>query len=83
MVGKGVKKAKEDKNAPKTGLCLECEHGYIMSDGVKGNPLIVECSIDKSRYPQSWSCTINNFIRRVGELVIHSMIYLNRKYPPL
>lgn len=66
---------------PKTGLCIECNHGYVMSDGVKGNPLIIECSINKIRYPQSWICTINSFIARIGELIIHPMIFLNRKDP--
>ena len=81
MAGKGVNQTKEDKNTPKIGPCLECERGYVMSDGVKGNPLIIECSINKTRYSQSWICRINAFIHRVGEPIIHPMIYLNRKDP--
>lgn len=73
--------AKEDKKISKVGPCLECERGYVMSDGVKYNPLIIECSVSKTRYPQSWVCRINAFLRRVGKLVIHPMIYLNRKDP--
>lgn len=45
--------AKEDKRISKVGPCLECERGYVMSDGVKYNPLIIECSVSKTRYPQS------------------------------
>ena len=83
MAGKGVNQTKEDKNTPKIGPCLECERGYVMSDVVKGNPLIIECPVNHTRYPQSWSCNINAFVRRVGELVIHPMIYLNRKDPSM
>lgn len=80
---KGVKQVKNEKCESKFGHCIDCERGYVMSDGVKGNPLIVECPINKNRYPQSWPCTINSFIHRVGEMIIHPMIYLNRKDPSL
>ncbi len=83
MAGKGANQTKEDKNTSKTGPCLECERGYVMSDGVKGNPLIIECSINKARYSQSWICRFNAFQRRSGELIIHPMIYLNRKDPSM
>lgn len=83
MAGREVSKTKEDKNTPKIGPCLECERGYVMSDGVKGNPLIIECSINNTRYSQSWTCRINAFLRRAGELTIHPMIYLNRKAPSM
>lgn len=74
---------KVEKEVPHIGLCVECERCYVMSDGVKDNPLIIECPINKIRYPQSWPCTNNSFIRRVGEMIIHPMIYLNRKDPSL
>jgi hypothetical protein len=83
MAVKSSKERKVEKDSPHIGLCVECERGYVMSDGVKGNPLIIECPINKIRYPQSWPCTINSFIRRVGEMIIHPMIYLNRKDPSL
>lgn len=69
------------RTIPQTGRCIDCKHGYVMSDGVKSNPLIIECLINKERYPQSWRCTINGFTCRHTELVIHPMIYLNRKDP--
>jgi hypothetical protein len=81
MAGKGVKQVKDEKNEPKSGSCVDCERGYVMSDGVKGNPLIIECPVNKTRYPQSWICNINAFVRRVGKPIIHPMIYLNRKDP--
>ena len=83
MSGKGVKQINDKTPEPKSGPCVDCERGYVMSDGVKGNPLIIECPINHTRYPQSWPCNINAFIRRVGELVIHPMIYLNRKDPSM
>lgn len=78
---KGRKEKKVEKPTPKIGLCVECCHGYVMSDGVKGNPLITECLINKIRYPQSWICTISYFSPRTTELVIHPMKYLKRKDP--
>lgn len=78
---KGSKGNREEPVSPHVGRCVDCAHGYVMSDGVKGNPLITECPISKTRYPQSWLCTINCFILRTTELVIHPMIYLNRKDP--
>ena len=81
MAGKGNKENKDEHATPHIGRCVDCARGYVMSDGIKGNPLITECSINKSRYPQSWICTINCFIQRTVELVIYPMIYLNRKDP--
>lgn len=63
----------------KVGLCIQCIHGYVMSDGIKGNPLIIECDIDHSRYPQSWLCRISSFVRNLKPMEIHEMIYLNRE----
>lgn len=71
--------SKKQENQPKVGPCLKCINGYIMSDGIKGNPLIIKCGINDARYPQSWICTINAFILRTEEYIIHPMIYLNRE----
>ena len=76
---KVVKVNKAADEEPKTGRCIDCAHGYVMSDGVKGNPLIIECGINKVRNPQSWCCTTNSFQKRTGEMEVHPMIFLNRK----
>ena len=60
----------------KIGLCIDCCHGYVMSDGNPYNPLITECSISKTRYSQSSLCCIGMFERRQGDREVHPMIYL-------
>jgi len=60
-------------------LCINCEHGYVMSDGIERNPLITECMIDKSRRSQSGRCSNKSFVERKGERVVHPMIYLTKK----
>ncbi len=35
----------EDKQ-PRVGKCIDCAKGYVMSDGVKENPLIIECTVN-------------------------------------
>ncbi len=63
----------------KTGKCVECAHAYVMSDHQPRNPLISICDRNKERYSQGHIYQINGFEPRKGELVIHEMIYLNRK----
>lgn len=53
MAGKRVKQVNDKATEPKSGSCVDCERGYVMSDGVKGNPLIIECPVNHTRYPQS------------------------------
>ena len=60
-------------------LCINCEHGYVMSDGIKQNPLIIECIVDKTRCSQSGRCSNKSFVERKGELVVHPMIYLTNR----
>ena len=62
--------------SPKVGLCIECIHGYVMSDGKPRNPLITECSINHIRYSQSSLCCIGQYEKRKDESKIHPMIYL-------
>ena len=64
---------------PRNGRCLDCAKGYVMSDGVKGNPLITECTVTHARYSQSWISGNGCFSERKGPLEIHPMIYLNQK----
>ena len=64
--------------APVTGLCVDCAHGYVMSDGTPYNPLVTECAISKIRYSQSTMCCIGRFEARKGELEVHEMVYLTR-----
>lgn len=64
---------------PRHGRCFDCVKGYVMSDGVKGNPLITECTVTHVRVSQSWICPEGCFVHRPGPLEIHPMIFLNRK----
>ena len=73
----------EDKQ-PRVGKCIDCAKGYVMSDGVKENPLIIECTVTHIRCSQGWICGDGCFSQRKGELEINPMIYIGQKeeYPP-
>lgn len=73
------KKNTRKKEKSTVGRCIDCAFGYVMSDGVKGNPLVTECAIDKERYPQQWLCTVRRFEPRIGETIIHPMKYLHKR----
>ena len=76
-----IKEPKVEAKPAAVGPCIECDHGYVMSDGVKENPFIILCKEDGSRYPQSWKCLIKRFSRRSDKMIIHPMIYVNSQTP--
>jgi len=79
-MGKAIKStARTTTEKPKSGKCVECAHAYVMSDHQPRNPLISICGKNHERYSQGHTCQICGFAQRVGELVIHEMIYLNQK----
>lgn len=57
-------------------VCKDCEYAYLMRS-CPFNPIVAECTKTKERHvassPKNKPC---QFKPRVGEMVIHEMIYL-------
>ena len=70
------KKKEGPKIDPKDFCCLNCKHAYLMRSQ-SCNPIVAECTKTKERFvaktPQIDNCA---FEMRVGEMVIHEMIFL-------
>ena len=70
------RKKEEPKIDKKDLCCLNCKHAYLMRSQ-PCNPIVAECTKSKERFvaktPQTKKC---EFEMRVGEIVIHEMIFL-------
>ena len=68
-----------DNKQPRYGKCIDGDKGYVMDDGVSGNPLITECTVTHIRYSQGWISGDGCFSKRQGPMEIHPMIYISQK----
>ena len=70
------RKKEEPKIDSKDLCCLNCKHAYLMRSQ-SCNPIVAECTKTKERFvaktPQIDKCA---FEMRVGEMIIHEMIFL-------
>ena len=70
------KKKQEPKIDSKDLCCLNCKRAYLMRSQ-SCNPIVAECTKTKERFvaktPQIDKCA---FEMRVGEMIIHEMIFL-------
>ena len=72
-----------DNKQFRNGKCIDCAKGYVMDDGVKGNPLIIECTVTHIRYPQGWISGDGCFSPRDGQLEIHPMTFVRQRQKDL
>ena len=65
------------KENPQKGRCIDCKNAYLMRSEPH-NPIVARCELTQERWVASMEPGCGCFCRRVGEIVINEMEYLNR-----